>query len=131
MQILPLIIEFGHLGLDLTHLLLFLVLLLGQLQLMLQLLYLVLHPLYDRLHVIERGAAPAATATPGTGVVLGRGTCKGVTEDLNIPLQPVDVGLLLPYLVFLLVDLTLQCIDFVLKLLAVHLNGLKSQRFLT
>jgi len=131
LQILLLIIKFGHLSLDLTHLLLFPVLLLGQLQLMLQLLYLVLHPLYDRLHVIERGAAPAATAAAGAGVVLGRGTREGVTQGLDVPLQPVDVGLLLPYLVFLLVNLALQGVDFVFKLLTVHLYGLKSQRFLT
>jgi hypothetical protein len=98
---------------------------------MLQLLYLVLHPLYDRLHVIERGAAPAATAAAGAGVVLGRSAREGVTQGLDVPLQPVDVRLLLPYLVFLLVDLALQGVNFVLKLLTVHLNGLKSQRFLT
>ena len=107
LQILFLIIEFGHLGLDLTHLLLRPVLLLVQLQLMIQLMYLVLHPLYDRLHVIERGGPPAAAAAPCAGVVLGRGTREGVTEDLDVPLQPVDVGLLLPYLVFLLVNLAL------------------------
>ena len=113
LEVILLVIKLWHLCLDLSHLLLLPILLFWQLQLMLQLLNLLLHPLHYWLHVIDRWPHPATTPTPTVVVVLWRSTREGVSHHLNVSLQPIYIGLLLPYLVFLLVDLALQCVDFV------------------